>query len=104
MSDFTESWDKPQRRLDQDVRLTGEQPCVRIERTYGAPHVYPIARVHVSWTWVDPNDEDAPGEPFVTLHTADRHGRETIGKLFLDQLAHVPHWLEDIITRAMPRL
>lgn len=95
---ITEEWAQARHRVEDTITVSGPVVWVRHFR-------YQIHRVTVSWEWGNPNDDDAPGDPFVTLYTADpRHpDREDGGKLFLDQLKEVPEWLDSIIIRSMPR-
>ena len=106
----TEDWggSYPRHRTSWQVKVSGPDAYVETERRRAIPgeriQVWRLCRIDITWEWSDPNEEDAPGKPFVTLHTEGRDGRPDGGKLFMDQLWRVPTWLADMITRSMPRL
>ena len=110
MSAVTEDWGSswPRQRATWQVKVSGADAFVETFRKHALPgdriRVFPLHQVDITWEWRDPNAEGAPGEPFVTLHTAGRDGQPNGGKLFLDQLWRTPEWLQGIITRSMPRL
>src|SRR3954471_21631556 len=108
MSAVTEEWQQRVHTRRDDVKISGADAFVEVERRHAQPGeriwTLPVGRVVITWTWGDPNDDAAPGEPSVTLHTAGRDGRLDGGKLFLDQLWRVPEWLSVLVQRSMPRL
>jgi len=109
----TEDWGTsfPRRTSRWEVSVSGADAYVEVARPNAAPghqvKVYPICRVVVTWTWDDPNADEAL-DSFVTLHTATpsitHPARPDGGKLFLDQLRETPEWLSSIIQRSMPRI